>query len=353
MSKILVTGAAGFIGSHTCLVLLQSGHEIYALDSFESSSSLSLKIVSEINHSKSNEKSNKLHVLNVDLRNFDDLQNIFEKIYSNGEEFLGVIHFAALKSVSESVNSPIKYWETNLIATINLLKVMDKYNCKTIVFSSSASIYGNSEQSKIKENSDLRPLNPYGNTKVAAEQLLNDLFQSDSNWQIAILRYFNPIGAHSSGLIGEDPLSEAKNIFPLITKVALGQQNKLIIYGNDWPTKDGTGVRDYIHVMDLAEGHLRTLKYLIEHTSKIFNLNIGTGIGTSVLELVEVFQRVNNVYIPYTFRKRREGDSAVTIADNTKLKNLLNWEPKRTIEEMCIDGWRWQKRNPRGYVLDR
>ena len=225
---------------------------------------------------------------------------------------------------------------------------MKKYGCKTIVFSSSATIYKCNENLLIKENQILDPINPYGMTKLIIEELLNDIYKSDcENWRIANLRYFNPIGAHNSGLLGEEPLNTPNNIFPLITRVAIGEIKLLKIYGKDWPTKDGTGVRDYIHVMDLAEGHIRTLEYLLDQKPQIININIGTGIGTSVLELIKVFEEVNKVKIPFQFAERRHGDNAFVVADNSLARSLLKWEPKFAISDMCRDGWQWQIRNSR------
>tara|TARA_B100000579_G_scaffold90668_1_gene71514 strand:- start:2153 stop:2839 length:687 start_codon:yes stop_codon:yes gene_type:complete len=227
---------------------------------------------------------------------------------------------------------------------------MNRYKCRTIVFSSSATIYGISSNESLKENAEIKPINPYGRNKVAIEDLLNDTFFSDKNeWKIANLRYFNPIGAHPSGIIGEDPMDVPNNVFPYITRVAAGILDKLTIFGNDWPTLDGTAIRDYIHVMDLAEGHIAALNKLIECDHQIMNINLGTGIATSVLELVETFERVNSIKVPFEFADRRLGDSCKVIADNSLALSFLAWSPKRDLEEMCVDGWKWQLLNPTGY----
>ena len=348
MNKIIVTGGAGFIGSHTCLQLLENGNDVYVLDSFVTSSKNSIKKVIQILENKIENVKKKLHIVKCDLRNKNDIDDFFKKCLSDKKQIDAVIHLAGLKSVSESSANALRYWEFNLLGTINLLSIMKKYECKTIVFSSSATIYKSNENSLIKENQKLHPINPYGMTKLAIEKLLNDIYTSDrENWRIANLRYFNPVGAHNSGLLGEDPLYTPNNIFPLITRVAIGEIKLINIFGRDWPTKDGTGVRDYIHVMDVAEGHVRTLKYLLDRKPQILSLNIGTGIGTSVLELINVFEEVNKVKIPYIFAERRQGDNAFVVADNSLARTLLNWEPKLSISDMCKDGWKWQIRNIR------
>ena len=261
-----------------------------------------------------------------------------------------VIHFAGLKSVFDSVINPIKYWDTNVSGTINLLKIMQKYSCKNIVFSSSATVYKFKEIGKFNENDICAPVNPYGNTKLTIEKILKDVDKSEPNkWRIASLRYFNPIGAHQSGLIGEDPLQTPNNIFPRITGVANGKLDLIKIFGSDWPTEDGTCIRDYIHVMDVAEGHLLVLNYLLRENPQFLTLNLGTGRGISVLELISTFEKVNKVKIPFIFDKRRVGDNASLVADNSLAKSILNWTPKRNIEDMCKDGWNWRLKNPNGF----
>ena len=274
---------------------------------------------------------------------------IFNRASSDGHPIKGVIHFAGLKSVSESIDKPIEYWDVNLRGTIDLVNVMNKNNCHNIVFSSSASIYKYSNN-PLNEQSIIKPTTTYGATKLAVEEFLKNLFISaPDKWRIANLRYFNPIGAYSSGEIGEDPSGVPNNLFPLITQIASGKRNILKIYGNDWPTHDGTCVRDFIHVMDLAEGHLSALKYLFLNDPQVLNLNLGTGKGISVLELVKTFERVNNLKIPYVFESRRKGDLSSLVADSSQAQVLLNWKPSRSINEMCKDGWIWQSRNPKGY----
>ena len=351
MSKILVTGGAGFIGSHTCLALLQKKYKIVVLDSFRNSSPISLEMVKKISKINSS-NNNEIEIIKGDLRNFDFIDNIFIKSILENSPIDVVIHFAGLKSVDDSIINPLDYWDNNVVSTINLLKAMKKNNCRNIVFSSSATIYGyTNDKNLLSENSLIRPVNPYGYTKSVIEKILENLSESeDRKWRIANLRYFNPIGAHSSGLLGEDPLGVPDNIFPLILQVAAGKLKELTIFGNDWPTVDGTGVRDYLHVLDLAEGHILALKYILENKPTIINLNLGTGKGSSVLELIKCFEEVNNVKVPYVFSKRRYGDLPYLVANNSKALKILNWEPKRSLKEMCIDGWKWQKNNPNGYL---
>ncbi len=339
--KLLVTGGAGFIGSHTCIALLESNHEVVIIDSHINSSIETINSIKKILNKWSNHQDINLNGIVGDIRDEELLNKLFFKAETEGKPFDAVLHFAGLKSVNESVISPLEYWDSNIKGSISLLKSMNKYNCKTIIFSSSASIYGTNNEVLFKETSQIKPINPYGRTKHTIEIILNDLFASaPDEWKIANLRYFNPIGAHQSGIIGESPLGIPNNIFPLITKVAEGKSNYFSIYGNDWPTKDGTGVRDYIHVMDLAEGHLAALNFLKENETQIININLGTGLGTSVLELINQFQDANNIRIPYEFTNRRLGDAASVIADNSLAINLLNWLPKRSLKQMCIDGWR-------------
>ena len=349
MSKILVTGGAGFIGSHTCLSLLEKDFDVVVIDSLTNSSHISLERVSEIYKNKTN-IFKKIELVQGDLRSIEILNKIFIQSKSEGKPIKAVIHFAGLKSVSESIKKPIKYWDNNLVSTINLLKIMVKYNCYNLVFSSSATIYADSVQDLIEENSLIKPVNPYGFTKASIETILENIFQSDPyKWRIASLRYFNPIGAHRSGLIGENPSGKPNNIFPLILKVAAGKIKQLNVFGNDWPTHDGTGVRDYIHVLDLADGHISALENLLVSKPKMINLNLGTGISTSVLDLINCFEGVNKIKIPYSFTKRREGDVAKVVANNSLALDYLKWSPKRGLQEMCLDGWRWQEMNPNGY----
>tara|TARA_Y100001968_G_scaffold257763_1_gene244581 strand:- start:95 stop:1156 length:1062 start_codon:yes stop_codon:yes gene_type:complete len=343
MKRILLTGGSGYIGSHTCLVLLEKGYEIIVIDSHVNSSSNSIERVIELVRLKNNDYAGNVELIEGDVRDSKLLDNIFSNSKDEGKKIDGVIHFAGLKSVSESVDKPLIYWDSNVNGTISLLKTMEAFECYNLIFSSSATIYGYSDTLFLNEESEVNPINPYGTTKSSIEKLLNDLFNASPHlWKIAILRYFNPIGAHQSGKIGEEPVANLNNIFPIITRVASGQIKQFKVYGNDWNTPDGTGVRDYIHVMDLAEGHVSALEYLLNHKTQLLNLNLGTGKGTSVLELINTFEAVNNVKIPYIFDERRAGDIASIIASNDLALSILNWCPKRTLIDMCKDGWSWQ-----------
>ena len=348
MKKILVTGGCGYIGSHTCLSLIEKGYKIVVIDSNINSSPTALKKIEKILSNKPNTQ--KIDFEKGDIRDENFLKNVFSKAIKEGQPIKAVIHFAGLKAVGESVKNPLLYWDVNLNGSLSLFRVMESFNCKTIVFSSSATIYGKVEKNPINESSPIRPYNPYGQTKASIEFMLNGLFKScESRWRIANLRYFNPIGAHESGLLGENPSNKPNNLFPIVCKVAYGIYEKLHVYGNDWPTFDGTGIRDYIHVMDLADSHISALEYLYNNDPQILDLNIGTGIGTSVLELINTFQEVNKCKIPYRICDRRIGDVSTLVADNSRAVNLLNWKPTRTLKDMCLDGWNWIIRNPDGY----
>ena len=349
MKNILVTGGTGFIGSHTCFSLLSEGYNVYAIDSLVNSSKKSLLYIEEIFRSKDIDISNKLRFFEGDIRKKDFINYIFKTALKEKKPINGVIHFAGLKAVAESVIDPFKYWENNLVGSFNLIKSMSENNCTTIVFSSSATVYGNTSDSLIEESSKIKPINPYGSTKYAVENLLNDIYSSKKgSWRIAILRYFNTIGAHSSSLIGENPLEKPNNIFPLIINAAYEQKN-LKVFCKDWPTHDGTCIRDYIHIMDLADGHIKALDYLIKNNSQLINLNIGTGKGYSVLDLIKTFELINNLKVPFIFSDRRKGDVCKLVANNLRAKKILNWYPKRSSEDMCRDGWRWKLMNPKGY----
>ncbi len=350
MQSILVTGGAGFIGSHTCLLLLKQGYEIFIVDSFINSSEKSIEKILLTLQSENLDLREKLHLIKGDLKDIKDIEKVFQLSLKLEKMILAVIHFAGLKSVVESTLEPLLYWENNVSGTINLLKVMKKYNCKNIVFSSSATVYRTTAKKLLNEDDICNPINPYGNNKLTIENILGDLFKKEPlEWRIACLRYFNPVGANELGYIGEDPKGKTNNIFPQITKVAMGRMNRIKIFGSDWPTPDGTGIRDYIHVMDLAEGHISTLNYLLQKKPQILTLNLGTGIGTSVKELIKIFEKVNNVDIPFCIEERRPGDNAFLVADNSLAKLILNWTPKRNIEDICKDGWNWQLKNPNGY----
>ncbi len=338
MNKVLVTGGTGFIGSHVCLCLLEQDYEVHIVDSLINSSPNVVQKILEIKNLKTKifEKDIFLHI--GDIRDEKFLNQIFSE-----NEFLSVIHLAGLKSVSESTENPLQYWEVNLGGSINLFKIMKKYCCKNLVFSSSATIYGNTDKKLIDENSEIKPINTYGETKASIENLLKNIYDSEEKeWKICNLRYFNPIGNHNSGLIGEKPSYPPNNLFPYLNLVASGIKEKLLIFGNDWPTEDGTGVRDYIHVMDLASGHIAAMKYLMSNKPRILNVNLGTGKGTSVLKLVKTFEEVNKCKIPYEFVSRRTGDVARTVADINLANKIFDWFPERNISDMCIDGWKWK-----------
>ena len=328
--SILVTGGAGYIGSHTCIELLNKNKDIVILDNFVNSERSVLNKIKEITgkHFKFYE---------VDLLDEVSLDMVFRE---NNIE--AVIHFAGLKAVGESVEKPIEYYHNNITGTLILLKVMKKYNCKKIVFSSSATVYGTPKTVPIKEDFPLSTTNPYGTTKLMIEQILKDVYISDNDFGVILLRYFNPIGAHESGKIGENPKGIPNNLMPYIVRVAKGEYKELSIFGNDYPTKDGTGVRDYIHVVDLSLGHIHALDKLEKFTGvEVYNL--GTGNGYSVLELVNTFEKVNNVKVPYKIVERRPGDIAECYADPTKAKKELGWEAKRSIEDMCLSSWKFAK----------
>ena len=350
MKTVLVTGGCGFIGSHTVLLLLERGFRVYIIDSNTNSSPLVLERLSKILDSKKLNNFENLQFFKGDIRSEIDLENIFTYAQKKDEPIEAVIHFAGLKAVKESFQNPISYWDSNLSGTINLVKMMKKFSCKNFIFSSSATIYSNSKGDLLDENSLISPINPYGRTKAYIEIFLKDIFESDAEgWKIINLRYFNPIGAHESGELGEDPLGIPNNIFPLILNVAAKNIDKFKVFGNDWHTKDGTCIRDYIHVMDLADGHIAALSFLEKSNPFISSMNIGTGTGFSVLELINTFQEVNNVEVPYIFTNRREGDQGIVIADNKKILSVMGWRPNRTIKDMCRDGWKWKQLNPKGY----
>ena len=347
MKTILATGGTGYIGSHTCLELLKRGYKVIILDSLVNSSE---KVISKINSLFNDKKvNNNLTFVKGDINDEKLLDHIFNLAKEKYEPISCIMHFAGLKSVSESLSNPLQYWHNNVGGSIILFKLMEKFECRTVIFSSSATIYQINEDKLINESSPINPINPYGQTKLAIERLLKDLFDKGDDWRIANLRYFNPIGAHQSGLIGENPKGIKNNIFPILNGVAIGEIEKLKIYGKNWPTYDGTGIRDFIHVMDLAEGHIKALEYLENNEPQILNINIGTGKGTSVLGLIKIFENVNKVKINYEFTHRRKGDYGIVIADNSLAKSLLKWTPKRSLEDMCQDGWNWKKNNLQGF----
>lgn len=335
--EVLVTGGAGYIGSHTCIELLNSGYEVIIIDNFINSSPNVLKRIKEIT-----KKDFKFY--NVDILDEIALNSVFKE-----NNICAVLHFAGLKSVTESIIKPIEYHCNNVIGTLLLCKVMKKNKINKLVFSSSATVYGKNNPSPLHEDMPLEVLNPYGRTKMIIEQVLKDIYISDSSWGITILRYFNPVGAHYSGCIGEDPKGIPNNLMPYITQVALGKRGKLSIYGGDYDTYDGTGVRDYIHVVDLAKGHIKALEKVI-HSTGIDVYNLGTGLGYSVLDIVKTFERVTGIKIPYEITERRVGDVAESYSNPNKAKKELGWIAEKNIEEMCLDAWRWQSNNPYGYT---
>ena len=344
MSSVLVTGGAGFIGSHTCLKLLEEGYDVFVIDSLINSDYITLEIIKKYFKEKNPSLQNNLYFYKGDIRDILLVNKIFSEASDLGKKIQAVIHFAGLKSVNNSIHDPLTYWDNNLTGTISLINLMDKNNCKTIVFSSSATIYEPKENMLIKENTIINPINPYGKTKATIESFLHDIYISDNkNWRIANLRYFNPVGAHPNGIIGERNGLEATNLFPKIMQVAQGAKKNISIYGNDWPSRDGTCVRDYIHVMDLAEGHIRTLNYLFLKENEFINLNLGTGIGKSVLQVIETFENTNGVKIPYIFEERRDGDRAEVVANIELAKATLKWEPIFELPEMCLHAWNWGK----------
>ena len=334
--SILITGGAGYIGSHTCVEMLQAGFEVVVVDNLDNASNESLKRVETITGKQ-------VKFYEEDARNYESLRKIFRE---NNIE--AVIHFAGLKAVGESVREPLKYYDNNLLSTIALLEVMDEFGVKKIVFSSSATVYGLSKEMPLTERMPLGAINPYGRTKLFIEDILCDLFGADNGWCIALLRYFNPIGAHKSGTIGEDPKGIPNNLMPYISQVAVGKLEKLHVFGDDYATADGTGVRDYIHVVDLAVGHVKAVEWALKTTGcEAFNL--GTGTGTSVFQLRDAFVKATGMEIPFVVDPRRPGDPDEVYANAAKAKETLGWTAVRGIEEMCEDTWRWQKNNPGGY----
>ncbi|MCF8474986.1 MAG: UDP-glucose 4-epimerase GalE [Emcibacter sp.] len=336
--KILVTGGSGYIGSHTVLELLQENHDVVVVDNLSNSSEESLHRVKNITGK------NSLSFHRVDILDKAGLEQIF-----SGHKFDAVIHFAGLKAVGDSVSKPLTYYNNNVAGTISLCEIMDKYSVRNLVFSSSATVYGEPKSVPIREDFPTGgTTNPYGTSKLMIENILSDLAQSDPRWNIARLRYFNPIGAHESGLIGEDPNDIPNNLMPYITQVAIGKLKELSIFGSDYPTSDGTGVRDYIHVVDLAIGHLRALDKLMTG-SGLITYNLGTGRGISVLDMVKAFEQVSGIKIKTRIASRREGDIATCYADPTLAKQELNWSAIRSLQDMVGDAWHWQSKNPNGY----
>ena len=333
---ILTTGGAGYIGSHTCIELINAGYDVVVVDNLDNSSEKSLERVEKI-------VGKKIKFYKEDVRNKDALRKIFAE-----NDIEAVIHFAGLKAVGESVSKPIEYYDNNLISTLVLLEVMREFDCKRLVFSYSATVYGVATEMPLTEDMPLGATNPYGRTKYFIEEMLRDVYVSDKNWSIVLLRYFNPIGAHISGTIGEDPKGIPNNLMPYISQVAVGKLEKLHVFGDDYNTVDGTGVRDYIHVVDLAGGHVKAVGWTGDNTG-CEAINLGTGNGISVLQLRDAFMKASGADVPYVVDPRRPGDLGEVYADATKAKELLGWKAVKNVDDMCQDSWRWQKNNPNGY----
>jgi UDP-glucose 4-epimerase len=337
MSKILVTGGAGYIGSHTCVELLNAGHDVTVFDNFCNSQPEALARVERITDKK-------LAFVQGDIR---DSAALVAALRQSGAT--AVVHFAGLKAVGESVQNPLAYYDNNVVGTVKLLEAMTACSVNTLVFSSSATVYGDPQQLPLTEDHPLSATNPYGQTKLVIEKMLRDLYRSDPTWRIAILRYFNPVGAHASGLIGEDPQGPPNNLLPFVAQVAVGRREFLNVWGNDYATPDGTGVRDYIHVVDLALGHLKALERLQTH-AECQVVTLGTGVGYSVLDMVRAFEQASGKPVPFKVGPRRAGDIASCYADPAQALVLLGWRAERGLATMCTDAWRWQSSNPNGYA---
>ncbi|WP_027701419.1 UDP-glucose 4-epimerase GalE [Metaclostridioides mangenotii] len=333
---VLVTGGAGYIGSHTCIELLEAGHNVVIVDNLCNSNKIVVDRIEELSGKKP-------VFYEFDVTNVEKMETVFRE-----QKIDSIIHFAALKAVGESVKKPIEYYSNNLISTLVLFDLMKAFNVKNFVFSSSATVYGEPETCPILEDFPLSVTNPYGRTKLIIEEMLTDIYKSDHSFNIALLRYFNPVGAHKSGRIGEEPNGIPNNLMPYITKVAIGTLQELSVFGRDYPTHDGTGVRDYIHVLDLASGHVKALEKLRENPGLVI-YNLGTGKGYSVIDLVKAFSEASGKDIPYKITDRRDGDVAICYADSSKAYKELGWKAKYELDEMCQDSWRWQKMNPNGY----
>ncbi|MBL8447578.1 MAG: UDP-glucose 4-epimerase GalE [Zoogloeaceae bacterium] len=340
MATVLVTGGAGYIGSHTCVELLRSGHSVVVVDNLSNSKRVALYRVEEL----AGRGLAGFH--EVDVRDRRAMGEVF-KTYAPD----GVVHFAALKAVGESVSQPVRYYDNNVCGTLALVDVMGEHGVKVLVFSSSATVYGNPDRCPINEGFETAPSNPYGRTKWMTEHALKDLVAADPSWRIGLLRYFNPVGAHPSGRIGEDPNGIPNNLMPFVSQVAVGRLPRLQVFGSDYASRDGTGVRDYIHVVDLAQGHLRALEYLWQ-TAGLLVANLGTGRGYSVLEVVDAFEKASGRKVPYDLCPRRPGDVAECWADPTLAAQVLGWRADLDLAAMCSDAWRWQSMNPNGYPAD-
>ena len=334
--KIILTGGAGYIGSHTCELLSRKGYETVIIDDLSNSSNKCVERLRELCAIKP-----KFYL--ADCRDYKAMANIF-----NEEKADAVIHFAGYKAVGESVKEPLRYYDNNVGSTMSVLKAMKSSGTNVIIFSSSATVYKLTDDMPLTESHETYPYNPYGWTKLMSERIIEDVCAGDASFSAVNLRYFNPVGAHPSGMLGEDPKGIPNNLMPYITQVAMGKRDKLYVFGSDYPTHDGTGVRDYIHICDLAEGHVAALEYAFDKKG-CQAINLGSGRGTSVLEMIDAFERVNDIKIPYEFTERRAGDIALYYADPSKAEETLKWKAKRTIDDMCADAWRWQRENPDGY----
>ena len=334
--SVLVSGGAGYIGSHTVIELIENGYDPVIVDNLCNSKKVAVERLEKITNKK-------IKFYQYDLCDIEKLREVFK-----AEKIDACIHFAGLKAVGESCQKPLEYYQNNLISTLNLIQVMREFNCKNIVFSSSATVYGQPKSVPISEDFPLSTTNPYGTTKLYIEGILKDIYKADNSFNIALLRYFNPIGAHKSGLIGEDPNGIPNNLMPYITQVAIGKLQRLSVFGDDYPTHDGTGVRDYIHVLDLAHGHILALKKLMSGSGLVI-YNLGTGKGYSVLDMVKAFEKASGRKVPYVIAPRRAGDIAECYASTTLAKQELGFECKYDLNDMCEDSWRWQSKNPNGY----
>lgn len=334
---VLVTGGAGYIGSHACISLLEAGHQVVVLDNFCNSSAEAVDRVRGITGQD-------IPLVTGDIRDGACLDALF-----SGHAIDAVMHFAGLKAVGESVEKPLEYYDNNVSGTLVLLEAMERAGVSRMIFSSSATVYGDPASTPIREDFPLSATNPYGRSKLMVEEILGDWHLARPGWSIGRLRYFNPVGAHISGQIGEDPKGIPNNLMPFVAQVAVGRRDQLAVFGNDYPTPDGTGVRDYIHVVDLAEGHVAALEYVLDHPG-LLTVNLGTGIGVSVLDMVRAFEHASGRQVPYEITARRPGDIAECWADPALAESLLGWRASRTLEAMCTDSWRWQEANPEGYI---
>ena len=340
MSLVLLTGATGYIGSHTCVEVMAAGWTPVIVDNLCNSSPVVLDRIEQITGTRP-------AFVNADVRDRDALDRVFRQYAIDA-----VVHFAGLKAVGESVTDPLRYYENNVVGTTVLLDAMNRHGVQRIVFSSSATVYGMTEKMPLTEESPLEPVNPYGRSKLVVEQILRDLAAADPAWRVMLLRYFNPVGAHASGLIGEDPIGVPNNLMPFVAQVAVGRQPRLRIYGNDYPTADGTGVRDYIHVVDLAHGHVAALAKLRRADAPRESIvNLGTGRGYTVLEVVRSFEAASGRSVPFEIVERRPGDVAICYADASRARTMLGWEARRPLDAMCADSWRWQSANPHGFGM--